>query len=197
MLKGIFCMSNRLLIVVDYFLAILLLPLVLLLFFLILILKILGGDIGLFIQHRVGLEGEMFALLKVRTMKKGTRSAGTHEIPESSVTTLGGFFRKTKLDELPQIFNVLLGDMSFVGPRPGLPNQLELISERNKRGIFRVKPGITGLAQIRKIDMSDPVVLAITDEEMIKDLSVGKYVTYILITIWSLFPSWLFCIRRY
>jgi lipopolysaccharide/colanic/teichoic acid biosynthesis glycosyltransferase len=103
----------------------------------------------------------------------------------SAITKWGWFLRKSKLDELPQLFNVLKGDMSFVGPRPNLFNQLELIEERAKRGLYSVRPGITGLAQINKIDMSTPQLLAETDAKMIDHLNVWYYFKYIFLTVFG------------
>ena len=93
--------------------------------------------------------------------------------------------RRTKLDELPQLWNVLKGDMSLVGPRPGLPNQKELWEERRKLCVFVVRPGITGLAQVKNIDMSTPLILASTDAEMIKTLNLKSYLKYIVLTIFG------------
>ena len=101
----------------------------------------------LFIQKRVGYNLKSFSLIKFRTMSKGVRSAGTHLIKDIKLSSFGYFLRRTKLDEIPQLLNVLFGDMSLVGPRPCLFNQKKLISERKKRGVFKVRPGITGLAQ--------------------------------------------------
>ena len=122
---------------------------------------------GIFAQDRVGKGGRIFICYKFRTMGKDTRQAGTHEISESAVTPIGAFLRKTKIDELPQVWNILKGELSLIGPRPCLPVQEELVEERNKRGVMDVLPGITGLAQIRGIDMSDPVRLARKDAEYI------------------------------
>lgn len=126
---------------------------------------------ALFRQERVGRNREPFVCLKIRTMATGTRQAGTHEISAASVTPVGGFLRRTKLDELPQLLNILRGEMSFVGPRPCLPGQTELVAEREKRGVFEVLPGITGLGQVRGIDMSDPVRLAECDAEYVRERS--------------------------
>ena len=101
----------------------------------------------------------------------------------ASITPFGGFLRRTKLDELPQLWNVLMGDMSLVGPRPGLFNQHELTSSRELHHVFDVRPGITGLAQVNEIDMSTPELLAKTDEEMIKTLTISNYFKYIFQTI--------------
>lgn len=122
---------------------------------------------GIFVQDRVGKGGKVFTCYKFRTMGKDTRQAGTHEISESAVTPFGAFLRKTKIDELPQVWNILKGELSLIGPRPCLPVQEELVAERTKRGVLDVLPGITGLAQIQGIDMSDPVRLARKDAEYI------------------------------
>ncbi len=91
--------------------------------------------------------------------------------------------RRTKLDELPQLWNVLKGEMSLVGPRPCLLNQHELIEERVKRGVFDVRPGITGLAQVNGIDMSTPKLLAETDARMLHANSIASYFRYIVLTV--------------
>lgn len=137
----------------------------------------------LFRQERVGRNQKPFILVKFRTMSVDTASVATHLANSSSITRVGQFLRKTKLDELPQLWNVLKGEMSLVGPRPGLFNQEELTEERAKRGVFEVRPGITGLAQVNEIDMSTPVLLAETDQRMIQSLTVGDYFKYILMTV--------------
>jgi len=136
----------------------------------------------IFVQERVGKDKKPFNLFKFRTMALDTKSVASHLVSKASVTKFGSFLRKSKLDELPQLINVFKGEMSLVGPRPNLFNQTELIEERDKRGIYNVLPGITGLAQINEIDMSSPKELAITDAEMIETLSVGNYFKYILAT---------------
>lgn len=137
----------------------------------------------IFRQQRVGYHQRPFTLVKFRTMKVDTASVATHLASSASVTRFGHFLRKTKLDELPQLWNVLKGEMSLVGPRPGLFNQEELISERAKRGVFDVRPGITGLAQVNGIDMSTPALLAETDQKMIQTLSLFSYFKYIFMTV--------------
>lgn len=119
---------------------------------------------AIFAQDRVGLDGKVFTCLKFRTMFTGTRNVATHEMSGAAVTSVGRHLRRLKLDELPQLINVLRNEMSFVGPRPCLPTQSGLIKQRAQRGVIKVKPGITGLAQINGIDMSDPVRLASWDE---------------------------------
>jgi len=140
----------------------------------------------LFIQKRVGYNLKFFFLIKFRTMPKDVRSAGTHLMRNIKLSSFGYFLRRTKLDEIPQLFNVLSGDMSLVGPRPCLPNQTKLISERKKRGVFKVRPGITGLAQISGINMKTPTLLAKTDQKMIKDMSLYNYFYYIFKTIFKI-----------
>lgn len=137
----------------------------------------------LFRQERVGRNKKPFILVKFRTMRVGTASVASHLAATSSVTPLGAILRRTKLDELPQLWNVLKGDMSLVGPRPGLYNQEELMLEREARGVFNVRPGITGLAQVSDIDMSTPVLLAETDQRMIRSLNIGNYFKYIFMTL--------------
>jgi len=137
----------------------------------------------LFIQTRVGHHGKGFQLVKFRTMRRDTASVASHLASASSITALGRFLRRTKLDELPQLWNVLKGEMSLVGPRPCLFNQDELINEREKRGVLEVRPGITGLAQVKGIDMSTPVLLAKTDEEMLRSLTIKNYFLFIFQTI--------------
>ena len=137
----------------------------------------------LFFQQRVGRNQKPFTLVKFRTMKKDTESVASHLVSASAVTGFGQFLRKTKLDELPQLWNVLTGSMSLVGPRPNLENQYELIDERSKREVYSVRPGITGLAQVKGIDMSTPELLAETDAEMIRSLSVKAYFHFILLTV--------------
>lgn len=137
----------------------------------------------LFLQKRVGKNKKPFTLIKFRTMRKDTQSVATHLANKSSITKYGAFLRRTKLDELPQLINVLIGDMSLVGARPNLFNQLELIEERDKRGVYNHTPGITGLAQINEIDMSTPELLAKTDAEMYESLDLKKYFYYIFATV--------------
>ena len=140
----------------------------------------------LFIQKRVGYNLKSFSLIKFRTMPIGVRSAGTHLIKDIKLTLFGKFLRGTKLDEIPQLLNVLFGDMSLVGPRPCLLNQKKLISERKKRGVFKVRPGITGLAAINGINMKTPTLLAKTDQKMIKSMSLYNYFYYIFKTIFKI-----------
>lgn len=137
----------------------------------------------IFRQERVGRNKKPFTLVKFRTMRPDTASVASHLASASAITPFGGFLRKTKLDELPQLWNVLKGEMSLVGPRPCLFNQEELIAEREKRGVFSHRPGITGLAQVNEIDMSTPVLLAETDQQMLESLTIKDYFKYIFMTV--------------
>lgn len=137
----------------------------------------------IFRQERVGRHKKPFTLVKFRTMRKDTASVASHLASADAITSFGRFLRRTKLDELPQLWNVLKGEMSLVGPRPCLFNQQELIAEREQRGVLNVRPGITGLAQVKDIDMSTPTLLAETDQKMLQSLTVGAYFKYILMTV--------------
>jgi lipopolysaccharide/colanic/teichoic acid biosynthesis glycosyltransferase len=136
-----------------------------------------------FQQERVGRRKKPFTLVKFRTMKVDTASVASHLANTASITRFGHFLRRTKLDELPQLWNVLKGEMSLVGPRPCLFNQEELISERESRAVLAARPGITGLAQVNDIDMSTPRLLAETDQQMLANLTVRAYFKYIFMTV--------------
>ena len=122
-------------------------------------------------------------LVKFRTMRPGTASVATHLASASAITPFGRFLRRTKLDELPQLWNVLKGEMSLVGPRPCLFNQHELIEERARRDVFDSRPGITGLAQVNDVDMSTPELLAETDARMLRSMSLASYFSLIFLTL--------------
>lgn len=137
----------------------------------------------LFRQERVGRNQKPFTLVKFRTMRVGTASVASHLADVQAITPMGQFLRHTKLDELPQLWNVLKGEMSLVGPRPGLFNQQELLQARQKHDVFAARPGITGLAQVNGIDMSTPELLAQTDAKMLRSLDVAAYFRYIIQTV--------------
>ncbi len=151
----------------------------------IIIIIICAIDTGspIFRQFRLGKSKSPFILLKFRTMHKNTHSVGTHMVDPKMISPIGRVLRKSKLDELPQLFNVLWGDMSLVGPRPCLANQKELIEAREAKRVFDVKPGITGLAQVKGIDMSTPDLLTKTDAEMLASLNVRNYFRYLWLTV--------------
>ena len=117
-----------------------------------------------FVQKRIGLAKKTFAIFKIRTMKKNTPELGTHDVEKRFQLKTGRIIRSLKLDELPQLINVLKGDLNLVGPRPGLETQIKLKDARIAKDIFSVKPGITGLAQIMGYDMSNPEKLAEVDQ---------------------------------
>ncbi len=148
-----------------------------------LVLGFLDTGSPLFRQVRVGRDQQPFILVKFRTMRRDTASVASHLADASAITPFGRFLRRSKLDELPQLWNVLRGDMSLVGPRPCLTNQHELIAERASRNVFDARPGITGLAQVNGIDMSSPRLLAETDAKMLCELTVFSYFRYILMTL--------------
>lgn len=136
----------------------------------------------LFIQRRIGRNLKEFSLFKLRTMRDGTENLPSHELTVTEITGVGRLLRRTKLDELPQILNIILGDMSFVGPRPCLPNQQELIAERKMRGVYSIRPGITGPAQLAGIDMSTPRELAIADAGYVADHNWRRDIRILLAT---------------
>ena len=118
-------------------------------------------------------------------MENNTETIATHLAPKQAVTEFGKILRKTKLDEVPQLWNVIKGEMSIVGPRPNLLNQHRLIRERSILGIYDVRPGITGLSQINNIDMSKPKLLAKTDRIMIDNLTISSYFKLIALTLFG------------
>lgn len=135
-----------------------------------------------FVQRRLGINESEFRIIKFRTMITSTADKPTHLVSGFAVTVVGRLLRRTKLDELPQLVNVLKGEMSLVGPRPCLPNQHDVITERRVRRVFEVLPGVTGLAQIKGVDMSNPVSLASLDSELIQNLDLNHYLKYLLLT---------------
>ena len=127
---------------------------------------ILGdGRPGIFLQDRVGKGGVIFSCVKLRTMINGTASDGTHLVGTYAVTRLGRLLRRMKIDEIPQAWNVLKGEMNLIGQRPSLTNQSEVISQRQLAGVGGFTPGVTGWAQVSGVDMSDPERLARLDAE--------------------------------
>ncbi|MBQ6467828.1 MAG: sugar transferase [Clostridia bacterium] len=138
-----------------------------------LIILIDDGKPVLFRQQRVGRNNEVFSIYKFRTMKNNTGNVATAQLKNSDefITRSGRFFRKTSLDELPQLFNILKGDMSFVGPRPLIPEEEEIRQLRNKKGVYAVRPGMTGLAQINGRDNLDMVQKTEYDLQYIENMS--------------------------
>lgn len=164
---------------ISIFALILLLPLIL-------VLLLLGWfymGSPMFAQTRVGRGGKNFTLYKFRSLPVSTADMPTHELNAATIPAYGKFIRRSKLDELPQLYCVLLGDMSLVGPRPGLPSQMELYKARKSRGVLNIRPGITGVSQIRKVDMSTPVKLARIDAIMIARLGLCVYFVILVQTL--------------
>lgn len=140
---------------------------------------------GLFRQQRIGAEGKVFWLYKFRSLPIDTASVPTHELKDQA-GGWGGGIRNTKLDELPQLLNVLKGDMSLVGPRPNLLNQIDLVRLRSANGVYAVPPGITGLAQIHGVDMSRSLLLTRLDRIFISNRSTLNYFKIIVCTFFRL-----------
>lgn len=136
----------------------------------------------LFVQTRLGRDEKPFRLVKLRTMRVGTGDRPSHEAGRHHITRIGQLLRRTKLDELPQLWNVLRGEMSFVGPRPGLPSQSHLAASRRRHGVHRLLPGITGVSQVRNLDMSTPDLLAETDADYLVNWSIRRDVGLLLRT---------------
>jgi len=176
-------MNSPLIRLIDFFAALFGLIVGLPILLLVYVLGLFDTGSPVFIQERVGKNKKPFKLIKFRTMSVATESVATHLVQASSITKLGAFLRKTKLDELPQLINVLKGEMCFVGPRPCLFNQEELIAERERRGVLDVRPGITGLAQVNDIDMSTPELLAKWDEMMIEKFTPSMYFKLVFRTL--------------
>lgn len=147
-----------------------------------LMIKLDSSGPSIFKQERVGKDGKIFTCFKFRTMRQGTKQVGTHELGLASVTRLGGCLRRTKIDELPQIVNILRNEISLIGPRPCLPTQRELVLERGRLGVFSVKPGISGLAQVQNIDMSEPNRLALVDASYVAQQSLLLDLKILLLT---------------
>ena len=125
-----------------------------LLLIVILVIKVGSKGPALFSQRRIGRNNKEFVLYKFRSMRTETPNVATHLMkdPQNYITSFGKFLRKSSLDELPQLLNIIKGDMTFIGPRPALYNQYDLIKLRNRRGIHTLKPGISGWAQVNGRD---------------------------------------------
>ncbi len=137
----------------------------------------------LFVQRRVGRHQRLFWMLKLRTMQANTGDLPSHIAGEQTITRVGRLLRRLKLDELPQLFNVAMGEMSLVGPRPCLPSQHELVAERARLGVFAYSPGITGPAQVAGIDMSQPRRLAEAEAAYFRGATLAEDVKILLATV--------------
>jgi O-antigen biosynthesis protein WbqP len=138
-------------------------------------------------SNRVGINNNIFRMPKFRTMRLDTPDVATHllENPENYLIRVGSFLRKYSLDELPQLWSVLMGDMSFVGPRPALYNQDDLITLRTRKGVHRIIPGITGWAQVNgRDDLPIPVKVEY-DEYYLLNRSFALDLKIIFMTVWK------------
>jgi O-antigen biosynthesis protein WbqP len=142
---------------------------------------------AIFRQTRVGRDGSVFTCLKLRTMYVDTPHAPSHHTGAAAITPVGRWLRRLKIDELPQLWNVMSGDMSIVGPRPCLPSQHELIVARKRLGVDRIRPGITGVSQVAGLDMSEPQRLAAKDSTYLADMSVPRDISIMLQTFLGVF----------
>ena len=149
------------------------------LFFAALMIVIEDGMPVFFIQERVGKNNVIFKIIKIRTLKREAPNTGTHQLDQKYQLICGKLFRKIKLDEFPQLINVLKGDINLIGPRPGLMSQKELTEFRSAKGIYKIRPGITGLSQVLGYDMSDPIKLAEVDKLYIENKSI--YVDFLIL----------------
>jgi O-antigen biosynthesis protein WbqP len=169
---------------VDVAACLLALPIVLpLCLLLMLLIRLESRGSPLFVQWRMGRRARPFRMLKLRTMRADTTNLPSHEVGQERITRLGRSLRRLKLDELPQVLNVLTGSMSLVGPRPCLPSQAELIAAREARGLFRLRPGVTGPAQLVGVDMSQPITLAEVEAEYFSRSTLRSDMSLIFKTI--------------
>ncbi len=158
----------------DITLAVLLLLLLLPIYVLLaLIIRLQDGGPAIFKQKRVGKNGKKFLFYKFRSMSVSTPNVESCETQKLQITSLGKFIRRSNLDELPQFFNVLKGDMSFIGPRPPIPTQKELVEMRRANGALALQPGLTGWAQVNAYDGMPPEQKAAFDGEYAQRLSLG------------------------
>ena len=175
---------NFLLRIIDLLLALAVLPICSVLCFILCLTTIcVDGVNPIFVQVRVGRFKRPFKVFKLRTLCRSTVEMPSHQLSSCMLLKVGKFYRRYKLDELPQILNVILGQMSFVGPRPCLPTQTELIKLREKAYIFEVRPGITGLSQVCGIDMSEPNELTLTDFKAVQNMNLTIYLELLLVTL--------------
>jgi len=142
----------------------------------------------IFTQKRVGREGRYFTIYKFRTMKEGTPDIPTDRVrnQEDMNTGLGTALRRTSIDEIPQLYNILIGEMSFVGPRPALYNQPKLIGLRKEKGVGRVTPGVTGLAQVSGRDSLTIPQKVSYDLQYIENMSLWIDLKIVFVTVRAL-----------
>lgn len=140
------------------------------------------GGPAIFKQKRVGQDGREFLFFKFRSMPVNTPNVQSHETSKLKITPFGQFIRRTNIDELPQFFNILIGDMSLIGPRPPIPSQTELVEMRRANGALRLRPGLTGWAQVNSYDYMPEQEKARLDGEYTRNLSLGLDVRIVLRT---------------
>ena len=138
---------------------------------------------ALFRQPRVGQNGVPFVCNKFRSLKQDTAEKPSHLLVQFELTRVGRVLRATKLDELPQLWTEASGEMSFVGPRPSLLTQADVIRHRQRLGVLAIKPGITGMSQVLGVDMSEPRLLARLDSLYLRKRSVGLDARILLVTV--------------
>ena len=160
-------------------------PVILVLYFLVLI---SSGSPVIFKQERVGYKNRLFTIYKFRTMKNGMRQTKTEDLTdeeiENDITLIGRILRKLSIDELPQLLNILKGDMSFVGPRPLIPQEEEIRKLREKYNVFSVRPGITGWAQVNGRDFISDEQKALLDKEYVENNSILMDIKIMFKTVW-------------
>ncbi|MEN9375862.1 MAG: hypothetical protein RL710_1019 [Pseudomonadota bacterium] len=168
-------------------LMVLLLPIILVA----LLVRLTSEGPALYWSDRVGRDNQIFKMPKFRSMKIGTPAVATHLLtdPASYLTPIGSFLRKSSLDELPQLWNILKGEMSFVGPRPALFNQHDLIDLRTRSGVHRLLPGLTGWAQINGRDELPIPQKVAFDIEYLRSHSLGMDLKIIVLTAWKVLKS--------
>lgn len=168
--------------------AILLLPLILVVT---VVVKLTSFGPALYWSNRIGRNGLVFSMPKFRSMKVGTPVVATHMLgePSLSLTPVGGLIRKLSLDEVPQLWSIVKGDMSFVGPRPALYNQHDLIELRSKYGIDLITPGLTGWAQVNGRDELPITVKVSLDLEYLENMSAMFDLKIILLTFYKVFKK--------
>jgi O-antigen biosynthesis protein WbqP len=147
------------------------------------VIRLQDGGAAIFRQKRIGKYGSVFMFYKFRSMPLSTPNVESNDTTKLQITPFGKFIRRTNLDELPQFYNVLKGDMSFIGPRPPIPTQFELIELRKKNGSIDLTPGLTGWAQVNSFDGMSVSEKARFDGEYASEFSFGLDVLILLKTI--------------
>jgi O-antigen biosynthesis protein WbqP len=145
--------------------------------------RLQDGGSSLFRQERVGRDGDLFTILKFRSMRVMAPNIPSVQANSVNITPVGRLIRRSNIDELPQLLNILRGEMSFVGPRPPLPSQTELCELRRQNGAFKCAPGLTGLAQINSYDNMPERDVAEWDGKYVRNITAARDIAIILATI--------------